>query len=572
MTTAWDHSCDFAIIGSGGAGMCAALTARHAGKDALIIEKLAKVGGTTGFSGGLLWLPDNPVAKRAGLQDSFELSRRYMDTVIGDAGPASSPARRDAFVRESPRVVEFLEKQGMRFAFCDGYPDYYDTQPGGMVRGRTLDPMLFDIKRLGEWKDRLSIYDFNTVPVTVMDVFDLGLVKRTWRGKWAALKVAGRVLTDRATGRKRLGMGASLQGQMLQLCLRAQVPIWMSVAAEELIVEGDRVVGVRVNRGGQRLRVRARAGVLLCAGGFARNQQMREQYQRKPISAQWTNVASSHTGDMINAAMGLGAATALMDQAFWVPTSLHADGTFPFGASGEGGRPVPFMQSYDIARPHGIVVDQSGRRYFDEAVSYMEQGDKMYERQRVSAAVPSWQIMDSRHREQYAWAMQPPGKTPRQWLESGYMKKASTLARLAELCDIDGAALDATVERFNAFARRGTDEDFHRGESGYARFISDRTNRPNPSLGTIEQPPFYAVAMFPGDVGTSGGLLTDECARVLRADGGVIRGLYAAGTSAATVMGRVYLGAGASNGPNFVFGWVAAQHACSETNAKAIAA
>jgi 3-oxosteroid 1-dehydrogenase len=558
----WDYVCDLAIVGSGGGAMCAALTAHSCSKRVLLLEKLDKVGGTTGYSGGMLWLPDNPVSKRAGLADSFELSRRYMDAVIGDAGPASSIARRDVFVRESPRMIDFLERQGMKFVYADGYADYYDTEPGGQVRGRSIYPPLFNIKELGDWANKLSIYDLNTVPVHSIDTFALGLIKRTWHGKWTALNLLGRIIADRLSGRNRRGMGAALQGRMLQLCLRAGIPVWTETAAESLIVENGRVAGVKVVQHGKSLRIKANNGVLLNSGGFARSQQMRDRYQRKPVSAQWTNVSPADTGEMMQAAIDLGAATALMEQAFWIPTSLHADGSFPYGAKGKDGKPMPFLQSYDIARPHGIVVDQSGLRYFNEAVSYMEQGNRMYERHRTVAAVPSWQIMDSRHRDRYPWAIAQPGRTPREWLDSGYMKKSQSLTDLARQCELDSQALTATVERFNGFARRGIDEDFHRGESGYARFISDRTHGPNPSLGSIERAPFYAVAIYPGDVGTSGGLLTDEFGRVVREDGGSIPGLYATGNTAASVMGRTYLGAGASNGPNYVWGWVAARHAC----------
>jgi 3-oxosteroid 1-dehydrogenase len=303
--------------------------------------------------------------------------------------------------------------------------------------------------------------------------------------------------------------------------------------------------------------------VLINAGGFSRNQEMRERYQRQPVSVQWSNANPGDTGEVMQAAMRLGASVDLMEQAVWQPASLHADGSFPTpGPRGSDGRPLPFMQSYDIAKPHGVVVDQSGLRYFNEAVSYMEQGNAMYERHASGAAIPSWQIMDSQHRGKYFWANQPPGRTPRQWLDSGYMRKADTIDELARQCGIEATALEGSIERFNGFARKGVDEDFHRGENAYARLIGDRTHKPNPCLGTIERPPYYAVAMYPGDVGTIGGLLTDEHARVLRADGTVIEGLYAAGIATASVIGRSYPGAGASNGPNFVWGWIAARHAC----------
>jgi 3-oxosteroid 1-dehydrogenase len=249
---------------------------------------------------------------------------------------------------------------------------------------------------------------------------------------------------------------------------------------------------------------------------------------------------------MIQAAMALGAQTDLMDEAWWMGTSMLPDGS-------NGGMHTP----NDIGKPHCIVVDKHGQRFVNESNSYMEFGKAMY----TAGAVPAWAIMDSRHRNSYPWGLALPGMTPKKLVEQGYFKKAATLAELADLCGVDPAGLVATVERFNGFARSGVDADFHRGESAYNRYYGDPTVKPNSCLGTIEKGPFYAVELVPGDVGTSGGIMTDEYARVLKADGSVIPGLYATGNSSAAVVGRVYPGAGASVGPSMTFGYIAALHA-----------
>ena len=552
---------DFLIVGSGAGAMSAALAARAGGMSVLIVEKLTYVGGSTGFSGGVMWLPNNPTAKRAGVEDSFDLARRYMDAVIGDVGPASSTARRDAFVRNVPHVIDFLERSGMQFV-SNRWCDYYDDKAGGLRFGRSIHAQLFNINELGDWASRLSIYDLNTLPLHAIETFDLALIKRTWKGKAAALRLAARVAADFLTGRRRRGMGAALQGRMLQLCLRAGVSVRTETAVNSFVVENGRVVGVTAMHKGRELVLRAIKGVLVNAGGFSRDQAMRDEYQRKPNSAEWTNVSPGDTGEAIRAAIRVGAAVDLMDQAWWVPTSLHRDGAFPSGTRGPKVEKLPFMQSYDIAKPHGILVDQSGVRYFNEAVSYMEQGTRMYDRNSSVAAVPSWHIMDSRHRQRYFWGPSAPNKTPKEWLESGYMKKADTLDGLASLCNIDATTLVKTVQRFNSMADKGIDQDFHRGENFYSRFIGDPTHKPNPSLGSIERAPYYAVAIFPADVGTCGGMLTDEHARVVRKDGSAIDGLYAVGNCTASVMGKSYLGAGASLGPALVFAWLAVRHAC----------
>jgi 3-oxosteroid 1-dehydrogenase len=273
---------------------------------------------------------------------------------------------------------------------------------------------------------------------------------------------------------------------------------------------------------------------------------MREAYQPKPTSTEWTFVNPGDTGEMIRAAMALGAQTDLMDEAWWMGTSVLPDGS-------SGGMHSP----NDIGKPHCIVVGRDGRRFVNESNSYMEFGQRMY----AAGAVPAWAVFDSRHRNSYPWGLALPGRTPRDLLDKGYFKKADTLAELAALCGIDAEGLARQVARFNTFARNGKDEDFQRGDSAYNRYYGDPSHKPNANLGTIEKAPFYAVEMVPGDVGTSGGVMTDEYARVLKADGAIIPGLYATGNSTAAVVGRSYPGAGASVGPSMTFGYIAALHA-----------
>jgi 3-oxosteroid 1-dehydrogenase len=265
---------------------------------------------------------------------------------------------------------------------------------------------------------------------------------------------------------------------------------------------------------------------------------------------------------MIEAAMRLGAAVDCMNEAWWVITSLGPGETLPEGAVNPEGVPIPFMHHLDLSLPHLIMVDQDGRRFCDESGAYMEIGQRLYARhEQTGRGIPAWVILDSRHRENYPWGTAQPGKTPQSWLDSGYMKKADTLEELARLCGIDSAGLKGEVRKFNEYCRNGVDPEFNRGGRAFDRAHGDPTVKPNPNLGSIEQGPFYAVAMYPGDVGTAGGIVTDEDARVLREDGSVIEGLYATGNSTASVVGRCYPGAGASIGASFVFGYRAAQHA-----------
>ncbi|NPT53940.1 FAD-dependent oxidoreductase [Paraburkholderia elongata] len=559
---AWDASYDFVVVGSGGGSMCAALACKTAGKEAVIIEKQDKVGGSTGYSGGVWWLPNNHVMKRHGVNDSYERARQYFDAAVTYQGPGASPARREAYLRTAPKMAEFLEKQGMQFVYADGWSDYYDTLPGGEPRGRSLLAKLFDIKELGEWAPKLSRYKGPSIPANSNEFPELFLLKRTWGGKRKAMQLAGRMLYQKVTGKELVSNGAAIQGRMLQMALRADIPIWTDTPVRELIVEDGRVTGVIAMRSGREMRVRAREGVLLNTGGFSRNAEMRRKYQPQPSSSNWTNANPGDTGEVLEAAVAIGAAVDCMEEAWWVVTSLGPNETLPEGARAPDGSPLPFMHHLDLSLPFSIMVDQDGERFCDEAGAYMEIGQRMYRRHKETGkAVPAWVVMDSRQREYYPWGTAMQGQIPQQWLESGYMIKAGSIAELADKCGIDAAGLQETVTRFNGFCETGVDSDYGRGSRAFDRCHGDPTIKPNPNLGPIEQAPFYAVRMYPGDVGTAGGLVTDEYARVLKEDGSLIPGLYATGNCTASVVGRCYPGAGSSIGASFVFGYIAALHA-----------
>lgn len=559
---AWDESCDFLIVGSGGASMCASLLYKTLGREALIVEKQSKIGGSTGFSGGVWWIPNNAVIKRNGVEDSFEKASTYFESVVTYHARCSSKARREAFLRSGPEMVDFLERHGMRFRHADGWSDYYDDRPGGEPRGRSLVAEVFDVNELGEWKSRLAMYPGVALPLGSEDFPTLFLAKKTTAGKKMAMRLVWRLLKNRLLGRDVRGGGAAIQGRMLQIALREELPIRADTSVRDFIVQDNRVVGVVAIRDGREMRIQARDGVLINAGGFSHNREMRERWQPKPNAWKWTNANPGDTGEMIEAAMRLGAAVDCMNEAWWVITSLGPGETLPEGAVNPEGVAIPFMHHLDLSLPHLIMVDQDGRRFCDESGAYMEIGQRLYARhEETGRGIPAWVILDSRHRDNYPWGTAQPGKTPQSWLDSGYMKKTDTLEALAKVCGIDAAGLAAEVAKFNGYCRNGVDPEFNRGGRAFDRAHGDPTVTPNPNLGTIAQGPFYAVAMYPGDVGTAGGIVTDEHARVLRDDGSVIEGLYATGNSTASVVGRCYPGAGASIGASFVFGYRAAQHA-----------
>jgi 3-oxosteroid 1-dehydrogenase len=554
---------DLVVVGSGAGSVCAALVAKSLGRSCIILEKQAVLGGSTAISGGVLWTPCNPLMAEAGIPDSYERARRYFDAVVSYEGPGTSPARREAFLKAGPPMIEFLRARGMQFFRPEGWSDYYDDRPGGEKRSRCLMAPLYDARALGPWARLLARSPVGAgMPVHSHELSELYLVRRTWRGKWMALRLAGRMLRSRLTGADLVSNGAAIQGRLLEIALREGIPIVPEAPVRDLVLEGDRVVGVRVGAADGERVVRARDGVLLNVGGFSRNSALRERFGPAPTAAQWTAANPGDTGELLEAAMRLGAAIDDMDAFWWVPTSQHLDGSWPEGTTLPDGTLAPWMHHLDLSLPHSIVVDRSGERYANESASYMEVGERMHERNRShGSAIPSFAIFDGLHRKRYPWGTALPGVTPAEWLASGYMKKADSLAALAAECGIDAEGLAKTVERWNGFCRSGVDADFARGGRCFDRAHGDPTVRPNPNLGPISTPPYFAVAMVPSDVGTAGGLVTDAWARVLRGDGSPIAGLYATGNTTASVMGRSYPGAGASIAASFTFAWIAAYHA-----------
>ncbi|MES2488194.1 MAG: FAD-dependent oxidoreductase [Pseudomonadota bacterium] len=553
----FDELVDFVVVGSGGGSMCAALLMRSVGKRVLILEKEDLVGGTTARSGGVMWIPNNPFMKRDGVPDSYEQASAYLDSVVGDPldAPGTSRQRRSVYLQEAPDMVQFLVDQGIRLTRVTEWPDYYDDHPGGSAPGRTVVAELFNVNELGPWKDKLR-KGFLQLPATLDELLELPAFKRSWRIKMLMLKIAFRAIAAKLTGKQWISAGAALQGRMLQAALRANVDIRPGSPVRELIVKDGAVTGVVTVKDGRPWKVGARLGVLVNAGGFARNQQMRDHYQ-PGTSVKWTMASSGDTGEMIEEMMRHGAAIAQMEE--MVGTQL----TLPPEAQGADFMPTAQRLT---AAPHAILVDQSGVRYMNEGGSYMAYCKGMFERNKQVPAVPSWAIFDQQYLNKYMLAGKMPGsRKPKSWLDEGYLHKSESIEDLARKLKIDPSTLKGTVDRFNGFVLKNFDEDFHRGERAYDRWLGDPFQKPSAALGAIEQGPYYAVPVVPGDVSTYGGVVTDESARVLRADGSVIVGLYATGVSTASVMGRVYPGAGCSIGPSFVFGYVAAKHAAGVT-------
>lgn len=540
-----DKEYDVVIAGSGAGGLVAALRLKRAGLRAVVVEKQSVLGGSTAISGGQIWAPGSAILKAAGISDSAEEALTYLEALDdGTGGAGATPARRRAYVDNVPPLVELLLSTGMALSHCTHRSDYYDELPGGKPEGRSLETELFNGRKLGPWLAKLQGSGYR-YPMRGTEARPVFLAQARLRGKVALAKMVWRMFKQRIFGEAWLGTGAGLQSRMLLACVEAGVPIFTSTPVMNFIVEDGRIRGVTVEHEGRRVDVMASRGVLLNSGGFARNPDLRNRYGPAGASVDYTVANLGDTGELIERAIALGAATDLMDEAWWVPTSLPPNG-------------ARLLHVPDLGKPGCILVDRFGRRFVDEAGSYMEAGQKILALDVQPGEVPCWAVTDHRFRSRYAWGATLPFQVPDTWIESGYLKRFDTLDDLANACGIDAATLARTVERFNADSKRGQDSEFQRGARQYDHYYGDPDHRPNPNLGPIDKPPYYAVAIYPGDVGTAGGLVADEKARVLTTGGEVIDGLYAAGNCTAPVFGRRYPGAGASIGASAIFGLIAA--------------
>lgn len=536
---------DVIVGGTGVGALSAAISAADKNLTVLMLESTDRWGGSSAMSGGGLWLPDNPLMRRSGAGDSREEALAYLDETVGDAGPATSRARKEAFVDNVTGFVTLAERHGVRFARAADYPDYYPELPGGKI-GRAIEVEPFDVHEIGEWWASSRGQDGVPAP---MKTDDFWLLARAWStpgGLVRGARVMARFIGTLIRRERAVGMGAAVTASLLEVALRLGVQVRLSSPVEELIVADGRVSGVRVGQPGRTTDVHANRGVIIATGGFDHNAEWRERYQG--VDGSDSSGSRGNLGVGIAAGMRIGAAVDLMDDAWW-------GGSIPAATPAAN---AAFLVS-ERSMPYSIIVDAAGRRFANESESYVDLGHRMFEH---LDTVPGtcWMISDARHARRYLRSYSLDPRVTRAMREAKIMVKAATVSQLAERTGLDPTSLGATIDRFNGFCRSGVDHDFGRGNSAYDRYYSDPLVRPNPNLGPIERGPFTAVQIVAGDLGTKGGLVTDDKARVLRENGTVIVGLYAVGNAAASVMGRTYPGPGSTLGPAAVFGHIAGRH------------
>ncbi|GGL49846.1 FAD-dependent oxidoreductase [Wenxinia marina] len=555
--TALKDSYDLVVVGSGAAGMAAALTAAEGGLDVVILEKDATVGGSTAVSGGAIWIPDNPKMRAAGMEDDREAAFTY---IAGEAGNRMKPDLVRAFLKAGPEMVTFMEAHAaLQFEHRAYSPDYHPDRPGAAMGGRVLDALTFDGRTLGDDFDRLKppIGEFTIFGGMMLNRFDIGHFMKMTRKPSSALHAA-RLLArhgrDRLRHRRgtRLVLGQAVAGRLFKSVLDRGIPVVTGATLERLEMLGDRVAAVTLADG---RRVAARRGVVLATGGFPQNAQLRAQVM--PHVAAGAPHASmspaAGTGGAITAAQAIGAhfVTTNSHAAFWAPVSMLP--------GKDGPRPFPHL-FLDRAKPGVIAVGPDGRRFVNEAVSYHDFVSAMIE----TGTTRAWLICDCRALRRYGLGPVRPFPAPwRQHVRSGYLKTGDSPVALADAIGVPADALEATVAEVNGFAETGTDAAFGKGSTAYQTYLGDPEVGPNPCLAPLTRAPFVAIEIQPGDIGTTMGLDTDPSGRVLREDGSAIPGLYACGNDMNSIMAGAYPGAGITLGPALTFGYIVGRHAAA---------
>jgi len=556
MSSNWDKEVDILVVGSGAGGMLSALVGAHNHAEVLIVEKAQLWGGTSATSGAGIWIPGSDVAKAAGFSDNLDDAFTYLRALSADNVPDENIR---AYVDNAAPMLRWLMGHTPVQYMAFPYPDYHAENPGGSAQGfRTHLPLPLDGKPLGADirtqrfpSPAASLFGYLNWHFT--ETYQLLYRAKGWM-KGLAVNMA-RYWFDwpfRFTSRKdrRLTLGNALTGGLRMALNQAQVPLWLDTPLRELVRENGRVTGAVVEKDGKPYRIGARKGVVLAAGGFDRNQSMRDDNAPLYPNARYSGGVTSNTGDSIRAGQAIGAGMLNMQSAWAAPV---------FYVPGEDrGR----LCTVERALPGCIMVSQKGERYLNEAASYHIVGQQMARREQADGdASPSWMIFDHRYRHQFPMGpLYPliPDALHRKAVRD-IVKKGRTIEDLAGKVGIDPAKLAATVARFNGHAAKGEDPDFHRGEAAYDKMYGDPRHGPNPCLRPITQGPFYAMPIYPGDIGTNGGLLTNAKAQVVDAAGAAIPGLYAVGNNAASAMGESYPGAGVTIGPAMTFGYIAAR-------------
>ena len=552
---------DLIVVGGGAAGLTAASVAAAEHRSVLLVEHANVVGGTTAISGGMVWIPANHKMAEAGIPDDLNAANVYLDNTIPASG---NPRLRAAFLAFGDEAVRYLDaKTSLHLRCVRTYPDYYPDLPGATAGGRVLEPVPFDGRELGRsfalLRPPLPEFTlFGGMMISRDDIPHLRRVARSLRSAWRVSRLVGSYAMQRLRAPRgtTLYLGNALAARLLKSALDLGVEIRLGISVEKLTLTDGRVTGIEISTSNQRKVVRADRGVVLATGGISHDIELRRQHvptQAGHFSAA-VNPGAARSGARLALEVGAQMCDAGENGGFWVPSSRfvrrdRSEGVFPHIVT-------------DRAKPGLIAIDSTGRRFVNEAVSYHDFG--LAQLRAGSTAIPAYLICDRHFLWKYGIGrVKPFTVSVATDIASGYLKRAATLALLADALKVPAETLVATVESFNADARTGVDRQFGRGCNIYQRHLGDAEHKPNPCVAPIETSPFYAVAVYPADLGMSAGLLTDETSRVLAKDDAVIPGLYACGNDMNSFMEGAYPGPGITLGPALTFAYLAARHAAA---------
>lgn len=556
-------ACDLLVIGSGAGGLATAVTAAHLDLEVMIVEKDPQVGGTSAWSGGWLWIPNNSLARAAGSVDDQVASRTYLRHELDRMYDEELI---EAFLTQGPRMIDFLQQEtSVRFINGTSIPDFHGNSPGAALGNRAVGAAPFDGRLLGRDIRLLK------PPLDLLSPLGMGIATGEFshflnflRKPRSFAHVTRRVLRHRFDllrhGRgMHLVNGNALVARLLKSALDLDVRILTSAPAHSLVVEDGAVRGVRIRHLGREAEVRASRGVVLATGGFPHDSGRRAGlFPHAPTGEEhWSAAPRTNIGDGLRLGESAGGhvRTDFRAAGAWAPVSQVPlpDGTFSH---------FPHL-GMDRAKPGAIMVRSSGERFCNEADSYHDVMSALFAETPPGELPQAWLVCDHRFIRRWGLGRVRPAPFPiRPWLRNGYLKKGHTVRELAMECEIDPVSFERTLQRFGEFARQGRDPDFHRGETPFNRAYGDPEHEPNPCLGPIDTGPFYAVRILPGSLSTFIGLATDGHARVLDRQRRPIPGLYAVGNDMASIAGGSYPSGGFTLGPAMTFGFIAAHHAC----------
>ena len=565
-----NFECDVVIVGSGAAGLSAAITAKKRGLDVVVLEKEPVFGGTTALSGGVLWIPLNPHGRKQNPADTREAVRTYM---MQETGSYFDAAAVDAFIDNGPKMVEFFERETEMKFVPTMYPDYHPTVAGGVDIGRSILAAPFDIRGLGKDMPRLKP-PLKTITFIGMmfnsSNADLKHFFQATKSLTSFIYVAKRLVThikELALYQRGINVtsGNALAARLAKSALDLNIPILTSSPVKAIVMKNDHATGVRAGgEGGERV-ITARHGVVLACGGFPHDvKRIAKAYPHLQRGGEHLSpTPTSNTGDGLNMAEAVGGKVEIRfkDAAAWMPVSY-----VPY-ANGEFG---VFPHLLDRYKPGIIGVLKNGKRFTNESNSYHDVGADLIQACNGQKDTAMWLVCDKTTLGKYGIGFVKPAPMPiGRFLRNGYLIQGNTLAELAHNAGIDPAGLEQTVREYNVDAVKGNDPAFGRGTTTFNRYLADPENKPNPCVAPVQTGPFYAVKVIMGDLGTFDGIQTSVVGEVLKDDGSAIGGLYAVGNDRASIMGGNYPAAGITHGPNMTFGFVTGNHIADQAGATA---